>query len=635
MSGQGISYPPPTENLPTFDSSVFKVNNDPLTIQEGLNYFLAFPDAQGTENLNDINVGGVATFYNNIVMSGTGDYLQFPDGTQQTTAGGGGGALLSSNNTWTGTNAYNQNPTTSATQTYPETTNLTRLSTIGYCNSSITNLLSSNNTWSGQNYFEGEGPSTITIKDGSSSSGSFPISITSTGPPFYGLQIAGGGLFIGNNQGSAESSNFIYLSCDDTNNNQLNILGDVKIINNANDLYNATLSATGSLGLTIDKQLTIQAGLNINPGDGTYYTLIPQSGSETLVISGNLKMTGEETYIAFPYTSNDDIQMYQNYDGNMVIYQGGLVVSRIPTTTTPVSNSVLIIADENINNQLDIEGTIAITTSQTYPQTTNTNQLATIGYVNSAASGGGSGLLSSNNTWTGENSFQNTTKLGQNYITQLYSDYNGLTINKGVTIQNQGLNNPVTLLTDGTITGQLNIFGSVTTNATQTYPQTTNTTQLATIGYVNAGISSVTTNIIGSYNSSGPNTTTNPAVWTFDNIPTTLGSRIGFIVYCNQGASNPSSYPNNAQITMSGMTNFMCCNGVATLIPFQYYSGGTSTQQYCYMFNAPVSIGGTGGIVFATYAGQTATQPYYTLTANNSAFTTNTTLTMTFYNITF
>lgn len=111
MSGQGVSYPPPTENLPTFDSSVFKINNDPLTIQEGLNYFLGFPDAQGTENLDTINVGGVATFYNNIIMSGSGDYLQFPDGTQQTTASSGGSSILSTNNTWTGTNLFKDTTT--------------------------------------------------------------------------------------------------------------------------------------------------------------------------------------------------------------------------------------------------------------------------------------------------------------------------------------------------------------------------------------------------------------------------------------------------------------------------------------------------------------------------------------------
>jgi hypothetical protein len=81
-----------------------------------------------------------------------------------------------------------------------------------------------------------------------------------------------------------------------------------------------------------------------------------------------------------------------------------------------------------------------LTTVPTYPQTTNTSQLATIGYVNSAVSGGAS-LLGTNNTWTGTNAFNTSTP---------------------------------------------------TTTITQTYPQAASTTQFATIGYVNTGISDAT-----------------------------------------------------------------------------------------------------------------------------------------------
>jgi hypothetical protein len=63
MSGYGITYSPPSENLPIFDTSVFvNPNTETLTIADGLDYFLAFPNAQGTENLLAINVAGVATF---------------------------------------------------------------------------------------------------------------------------------------------------------------------------------------------------------------------------------------------------------------------------------------------------------------------------------------------------------------------------------------------------------------------------------------------------------------------------------------------------------------------------------------------------------------------------------------------
>ena len=88
----GIAYPPPTENLPIFDSTVFtSTSNVPLTLADGLKYFLSFPNAQGTENLSVTNVFGTLTTYDNIIMDGSGNYIQFPDGSQQTTAGGGSG----------------------------------------------------------------------------------------------------------------------------------------------------------------------------------------------------------------------------------------------------------------------------------------------------------------------------------------------------------------------------------------------------------------------------------------------------------------------------------------------------------------------------------------------------------------
>jgi hypothetical protein len=113
MSGLGISYPPPSENLPIFDSSVFNVNNTPLTISEGLKYFLAFPSAQGTENLQTINVSGLATFDNNvdintgIIVNGgtTGSQsalLQFPSTFPSSSTGGTNGTGIYWNATGAG-----------------------------------------------------------------------------------------------------------------------------------------------------------------------------------------------------------------------------------------------------------------------------------------------------------------------------------------------------------------------------------------------------------------------------------------------------------------------------------------------------------------------------------------------------
>jgi hypothetical protein len=55
------SYPPPVENLPIFNPNVFTILDIPLTVAEGEKYFLKFPQAQGTQNFTDINVGGIAS----------------------------------------------------------------------------------------------------------------------------------------------------------------------------------------------------------------------------------------------------------------------------------------------------------------------------------------------------------------------------------------------------------------------------------------------------------------------------------------------------------------------------------------------------------------------------------------------
>jgi hypothetical protein len=56
------NYTPPTENLPIFDSAVFLIGDLPLTQNQADKRYLRYPNAQGTENLQAINVGGNATF---------------------------------------------------------------------------------------------------------------------------------------------------------------------------------------------------------------------------------------------------------------------------------------------------------------------------------------------------------------------------------------------------------------------------------------------------------------------------------------------------------------------------------------------------------------------------------------------
>jgi len=88
------TYDPPTETLPIFDPNVFTKSDTALTSATGDLRYLKFPYAQGAENLQQVDVYGVATFNTtlnaetNIVMGGTDgvNYIEFPDTTKQYTA---------------------------------------------------------------------------------------------------------------------------------------------------------------------------------------------------------------------------------------------------------------------------------------------------------------------------------------------------------------------------------------------------------------------------------------------------------------------------------------------------------------------------------------------------------------------
>lgn len=63
-------YTPPTEQLPIFDSSVFLTGDQPLTQNQADKRYLRYPNAQGTENLQAINVNGAADFNSTVNIDG-------------------------------------------------------------------------------------------------------------------------------------------------------------------------------------------------------------------------------------------------------------------------------------------------------------------------------------------------------------------------------------------------------------------------------------------------------------------------------------------------------------------------------------------------------------------------------------
>jgi hypothetical protein len=60
------SYAPPTENVAIFDSVNFTSGDETITQSQADKRYLRFPNAQGTENLQAINVNGIAQFNSNV-----------------------------------------------------------------------------------------------------------------------------------------------------------------------------------------------------------------------------------------------------------------------------------------------------------------------------------------------------------------------------------------------------------------------------------------------------------------------------------------------------------------------------------------------------------------------------------------
>ena len=73
-------YNPPLENLPIFDSQMFLTGDEFITQKQGDKRYLRYPNAQGTENLQTVNIAGTLTangisnFTNTINSSGIANF---------------------------------------------------------------------------------------------------------------------------------------------------------------------------------------------------------------------------------------------------------------------------------------------------------------------------------------------------------------------------------------------------------------------------------------------------------------------------------------------------------------------------------------------------------------------------------
>ena len=131
-------YNPPTENLPIFNARVFIPKpNDGITTAEGDLRYLRFPAAQGSEQLQDINVIGTANFANTVLPTSDGlmplatdNSNKMPTTQWVQSAIAAGGGLLTSNNTWT--NQNNFTITSNATYSIPAFSNDTTIANTAF-----------------------------------------------------------------------------------------------------------------------------------------------------------------------------------------------------------------------------------------------------------------------------------------------------------------------------------------------------------------------------------------------------------------------------------------------------------------------------------------------------------------------
>jgi len=383
--------------------------------------YLRYPVAQGYETLNGMTNLSNGTFEKNIVMSGTylTNYLEFPDGSQQFSAGGGGGsgdALLAGGTsttpqTFTGYNQFsnaggqitltNTTTPTSIILKSDSTTNnqldiagqvsissstggntvviksddttTNQLDIVGNC-SVGGNLIVGNTTNSKTVSLSADGNNAnqLNIQDSSIlvAGAGFPILLAGYGDSDsgkYGLQVSGGGIYVGNNSGAVDSSYFVQIACGETADGTLFVNGDLNITGTSITLNGKTFTS-GSTGLIISQQVTIANNLVLQgtvSGDTTSSKLTQSDNiAETVQYDGSIQLYGGTTgrSIYLNYTGQTDLQIQQNFDEYLQV-SSGLTLYPNKYSYPGSTNFVNMAADGTTNNQLNIEGNLFTTGS--------------------------------------------------------------------------------------------------------------------------------------------------------------------------------------------------------------------------------------------------------------------------------
>lgn len=624
------SYPPPTENVPIFDTSLF-INpaNVSLTPDSGTSYFLKYPVAQGNNILQSVVVSGslqtdgVATFNDNIILETTGDYIQFPDGTQQTTAAGstsglallaggtsttpqkftgvnnfdseygmylqnGGGNIVQIGASQTSTGAmaiygsvfvqnkiimtgtdgidYIQFPdgtqqTTAAsttglalldggTTTTPQTfTGYNQLNSVSVGNQTNTNTVSIESNSDYNNVLAINGPLAV-----GNTTNTFKMYLNSDDSDGYNLQITNGGISIGSEDGNAFSGPYCKLACDGSVSNKLTLFGPLNI--NGSTFSNTSTGLELNKELIVDGLLTASSALTV---DGIL-TLVNDTESvtanasstvaETLVLNGNLQLSGTDRVLSLPYTGNNNISIYQDTDSNFVVNTSLLLLD------VGSGNTALLRSDSTTDNQLDVIG-----------------NLYTGGYIQS---------------------------------------------NSGITSQNSITANTGNITaTTGTIGG---VNGTIST--VQTYGSSYPAQNLASIGYVNGAISSISAPVSVTYTST--NSVTNN--WTFSGISTAFANVVSYVAYSdNQAGSYVITSLGTPPITYGTLPLTGTAFVFSGLGIYQPIYGQSSTQvTYCSGSGQNYTIGAGGSGYVLSSINSLGAQSYWTIQSNSVGENTTT-----------
>lgn len=377
------TYPPPANE----QGSIF---NPDSWIQQPLDSvdtafldanYCRYPVAQGNMNFSTTTNAGNTTINSNLILDGTylTNYIEFPDGSQQFVASGGGvgdallsGGTSSAPQTFTG---YNEFDNANGRITLGNTTDTTKIKLEADADQNdqlnINGQVSIGNPTNGNTVIinsDGTTNNQLDVNGGLQINGTvYPILMEtySTTDSLYGLQVSGGGLFLGSNGGSTSSSTFVQLACLDGGDNQLYVGGSIQFSNSTLTGTNVTISS-GSTGLVLSSGIQIKGNCvlsNLVSSTQSTSTLSQSTTTvETVQFSGNLQLFGGTTNrtISLNYSGQNDIEIYQNYSGNFET-NSGLTISPNIETYPSNTNRITLYADATTNNQLDVEGNLNIT----------------------------------------------------------------------------------------------------------------------------------------------------------------------------------------------------------------------------------------------------------------------------------